>query len=82
MTQATIGVIGGSGLYSMPGLSDIETVHLTTPYGAPSDAFVVGTIAGQRVAFCRATASVTGIPRARSQCAPTCMAFACSECAR
>lgn len=51
MTQATIGVIGGSGLYSMPGLSDIETVHLTTPYGAPSDAFVIGTIAGQRVAF-------------------------------
>jgi 5'-methylthioadenosine phosphorylase len=49
--NATIGVIGGSGLYSMPGLTDVETVQLTTPFGAPSDSFVIGTIAGQRVAF-------------------------------
>ena len=49
--NATIGVIGGSGLYSMPGLTDVETVQLTTPFGAPSDSYVIGTIAGQRVAF-------------------------------
>lgn len=51
MTQAVIGVIGGSGLYSMPGLSDVEAVRLTTPFGEPSDAYVIGTIAGTRVAF-------------------------------
>jgi 5'-methylthioadenosine phosphorylase len=51
MSHATIGVIGGSGLYSMPGLSDVETVRLTTPFGDPSDAYVIGTIAGTRVAF-------------------------------
>ncbi|HEU4321915.1 MAG TPA: S-methyl-5'-thioadenosine phosphorylase [Roseiflexaceae bacterium] len=51
MTQATIGVIGGSGLYAMEGLEDREQVVLDTPFGAPSDAYVIGTIAGQRVAF-------------------------------
>jgi 5'-methylthioadenosine phosphorylase len=51
MSEATIGVIGGSGLYTMPGLSDVEQVALSTPFGAPSDAYVLGTIAGQRVAF-------------------------------
>ncbi len=51
MTQATIGVIGGSGLYSMPGLTDVETVTLDTPFGAPSDAYVIGTLVGTRVAF-------------------------------
>lgn len=51
MSQATIGVIGGSGLYAMPDVTDVEEVHLDTPYGTPSDAFVVGNLAGQRVAF-------------------------------
>ncbi|NTW01503.1 MAG: S-methyl-5'-thioadenosine phosphorylase [Oscillochloris sp.] len=51
MTTATIGVIGGSGLYAMEGLTDIEEVRIETPYGDPSDAFVVGTLAGSRVAF-------------------------------
>lgn len=51
MTQATIGVIGGSGLYAMEGLEDIEEVALNTPYGAPSDPYIVGTLAGRRVAF-------------------------------
>ncbi len=51
MSQATIGVIGGSGLYAMAGLEDIEQVALETPYGAPSAAYTLGTIAGQRVAF-------------------------------
>lgn len=51
MSDVTIGVIGGSGLYAMEGLEDVERVTLETPFGAPSDAYVVGTIAGQRVAF-------------------------------
>jgi 5'-methylthioadenosine phosphorylase len=51
MPQATIGVIGGSGLYAMGGLTDVEELRLETPYGDPSDAFVVGTLAGRRVAF-------------------------------
>jgi 5'-methylthioadenosine phosphorylase len=51
MTEATIGVIGGSGLYQMPGLSDIRTVEVDTPFGAPSDHYVIGTLEGRRVAF-------------------------------
>jgi len=49
--RATIGVIGGSGLYQMPGLTDIEEVTLETPFGAPSDAYTIGSLAGERVAF-------------------------------
>jgi 5'-methylthioadenosine phosphorylase len=51
MPEATIGVIGGSGLYAMEGLDNVERVELTTPFGAPSDAYIIGTIAGRRVAF-------------------------------
>jgi 5'-methylthioadenosine phosphorylase len=51
MPEAAIGVIGGSGLYAMEGLDDVERVELTTPFGAPSDTYVLGTVAGQRVAF-------------------------------
>lgn len=51
MSQATIGVIGGSGIYEMAGLEAVERVDLATPFGEPSDAFVIGSIAGQRVAF-------------------------------
>lgn len=47
----TFAVIGGSGLYAMPGLTDVTELTLDTPFGAPSDAIVVGTLAGQRVAF-------------------------------
>ena len=51
MSQATIGVIGGSGLYAMPDLENVETINLETPFGTPSDAYVLGDLAGQRVAF-------------------------------
>lgn len=51
MAEVSIGVIGGSGLYGMEGLADVERVALDTPFGAPSDAYVVGSVAGQRVAF-------------------------------
>jgi 5'-methylthioadenosine phosphorylase len=49
--QAEIGIIGGSGLYAMPGLEDKQEIIVDTPFGAPSDAFIVGAIAGKRVAF-------------------------------
>jgi 5'-methylthioadenosine phosphorylase len=51
MTTAKIGIIGGSGLYQMPELKDVEEVSVETPFGKPSDAFIVGTLEGERVAF-------------------------------
>src|ERR687885_767407 len=51
MTTAKIGIIGGSGLYQMPELKDIEEVSVDTPFGKPSDAFITGTLEGVRVAF-------------------------------
>lgn len=51
MAKAEIGIIGGSGLYSMPGLTDIHEVTLDTPFGAPSDPYVLGTLEGRKVAF-------------------------------
>jgi len=47
----TIGIIGGSGLYSMPEFEAQEEVRIETPWGDPSDAFVVGELAGKEVAF-------------------------------
>lgn len=44
-------VIGGSGLYAMPGLTEVEERRITTPFGEPSDAIVIGTYHGQRIAF-------------------------------
>ena len=51
MPQAEIGIIGGSGLYTMPGLSKVKEVRVKTPFGAPSDAYVCGTLEGRKVAF-------------------------------
>lgn len=51
MESAKIGIIGGSGLYQMPELQDVEEVAVETPFGSPSDAFIVGTLENNRVAF-------------------------------
>lgn len=51
MATAKIGIIGGSGLYQMPELEHIEEVKVETPFGSPSDAYIVGTLEGERVAF-------------------------------
>lgn len=51
MTAAKIGIIGGSGLYQMPELKDVEEMELQTPFGSPSDAFILGSLEGERVAF-------------------------------
>src|SRR6202045_1544413 len=50
-SQARIGIIGGSGLYSMAGLSSPREIKVKTPFGDPSDAIVLGTLEGKRVAF-------------------------------
>jgi 5'-methylthioadenosine phosphorylase len=49
--QATIGIIGGSGLYSMQGLYDTKEIRVKTPFGDPSEAIVTGLLEGRRVAF-------------------------------
>ena len=51
MPQAEIGIIGGSGLYAMPGLSKVREVRIKTPFGDPSDAYVLGALEGRQVAF-------------------------------
>lgn len=51
MTKVKIGIIGGSGLYKMEALTDVEEIRVDTPFGSPSDAFIVGTLAGTKVAF-------------------------------
>jgi 5'-methylthioadenosine phosphorylase len=49
--QVKIGIIGGSGLYKMEALTEVEEVQIDTPFGSPSDALIVGTLEGTRVAF-------------------------------
>ena len=49
--KAEIGIIGGSGLYSMPGFEAQEEVNFETPFGPPSDNYVLGKLAGRQVAF-------------------------------
>jgi len=51
MEHAQIGIIGGSGLYDMAGVTDRKEVTLTTPFGDPSGPYVTGTLRGRRVAF-------------------------------
>ncbi len=51
MQKAEIGIIGGSGLYAMPGLVNVREDRVETPFGDPSDAFVLGDLDGRSVAF-------------------------------
>jgi 5'-methylthioadenosine phosphorylase len=51
MPEAKLGVIGGSGLYEIEGLSDVKEVQVKTPFGDPSDAIVLGNLGKTRVAF-------------------------------
>jgi len=51
MPEAKIGVIGGSGLYEIEYLTEIEEARVKTPFGEPSDAITIGTLGGVRVAF-------------------------------
>jgi 5'-methylthioadenosine phosphorylase len=72
------GVIGGSGVYNMEALEDVEEVTLKTPFGPPSDAYIVGTLHGQRVAFlARHGRGHTASARRGSTNAPTSTASRC-----
>ena len=51
MSEKIVGVIGGSGLYEMEGLEDIQTVSVKTPFGDPSDSFILGRLEGVKVVF-------------------------------
>ncbi|MCF4969724.1 S-methyl-5'-thioadenosine phosphorylase [Nostoc sp. CMAA1605] len=51
MAIAKIGIIGGSGLYQMAALKDVEEMHIDTPFGSPSDALILGDLDGVKVAF-------------------------------
>jgi 5'-methylthioadenosine phosphorylase len=51
MPEAKIGIIGGSGLYKMKGITGVERVKVNTPFGEPSDAIILGNLEGVRVAF-------------------------------
>lgn len=51
MVQAKIGIIGGSGLYKMEALKDVQEVYIDTPFGSPSDAIILGNLDGTKVAF-------------------------------
>jgi 5'-methylthioadenosine phosphorylase len=49
--QAEIGILGGTGLYEIDGIQNLKEIKLKTPFGAPSDAYIVGTLEGRKVAF-------------------------------
>jgi 5'-methylthioadenosine phosphorylase len=51
MPEAKVGIIGGSGLYKMEGMTEVEKVKVGTPFGEPSDAIILGTLEGVKVAF-------------------------------
>jgi len=51
LKKAEIGIIGGSGLYAMPGLSNVREERVETPFGDPSEAFILGELEGREVAF-------------------------------
>ena len=51
METAEIGIVGGSGFYNIPELTNTREVRLETPFGDPSDAFLLGELSGKKVAF-------------------------------
>ena len=68
-----LAVIGGSGLYQIPGIKDVKEVRVKTPFGDPSDAIIVGELSGVRCAFLpRHGLPGTASCPARSPSGPTC----------
>lgn len=49
--EATVGIIGGSGLYQIEGLTDVDEIRVETPFGEPSDPFIVGKLEGKKIVF-------------------------------
>jgi len=54
-----VGVIGGSGLYEIEGLTDVESISIDTPWGSPSDDLIVGTLGDTKMVFLPRHAAVT-----------------------
>ena len=81
--QAEIGIIGGTGLYDPKLLKNIQEVEVNTPYGAPSDSFTIGELAGRQVAFlARHGRKHTIRPTDVNSAAQTCLlsrSWVCSE---
>lgn len=71
METGRIGIIGGSGLYDMEGIEGIRRESVDTPFGNPSDRYVIGRLHGREVVFLPGTASGTGSCRPRSTTVPT-----------
>ena len=62
--MATVGIIGGSGLYQIEGIAKVKEMAVKTPFGAPSDKFITGMLEGIPVVFCRAmAAAIASAPR-------------------
>ena len=70
MAKAIVGVIGGSGVYHLPGLKDQREETVSTPWGEPSDTLRFGRIAGTEAVFSPATVVATGSRLPRSTIAP------------
>jgi len=51
MSQKVIGVIGGSGIYDLPGLEDVQEISVDTPFGAPSDPYITGRLGDAKLVF-------------------------------
>lgn len=51
LAKAEIGILGGTGLYEMEGISELTEIKIETPFGEPSDAYIIGTLEGKKVAF-------------------------------
>lgn len=51
LPQVNVGILGGTGLYEIEDLSDVREVRIETPFGTPSDSFIIGSLGGKRVAF-------------------------------
>ena len=71
MTKAVLGVIGGSGVYDLPGLEDVREERIASPWGEPSDVLRIGRIGGdRRSSSCRATGAATACRRPTSTTGP------------
>ena len=49
--EGAVGIIGGSGVYGLQGLEGVEEINVSTPFGAPSDSYIVGNLAGRKIVF-------------------------------
>ena len=70
MARAVLGVIGGSGVYDLPGIEDVEEKRIESPWGEPSDALRIGRIGRTEVVFLPATGAATDSRRRTSTTAP------------